>query len=50
MDMGYTDDKIWTIGADYTAGAFNAGLTYLKGDNEVIEKRDYTARTAGWPS
>ncbi|MCH3914336.1 MAG: S-layer homology domain-containing protein [Acidaminococcaceae bacterium] len=46
MDMGYTDDKIWTIGADYTAGAFNAGLTYLKGDNEVIEKRDYSQN--GW--
>ena len=46
MDMGYTDDKIWTIGADYTAGDFNAGVTYLKGNNDVVDKADYSQ--TGW--
>jgi hypothetical protein len=46
MGMRHTDDKIWTIGADYTKGNFNAGIIYLKGDNEVIDKLDYSQN--GW--
>ena len=27
-----TDNKIWTVGADYTAGKWNVNAMYLKGD------------------
>lgn len=46
MGMHYTDDKIWTIGAEYTGGDFNAGITYLKGSNDDIEKRECSQN--GW--
>ncbi len=46
MGMNHTDDKIWTIGADYNSGDFNAGITYLKGSNDVIDKA--RCSQSGW--
>ncbi len=30
------DDKIWTLGADYTAGKWNINAMYLKGDDDAL--------------
>lgn len=38
MGMDGTDDEIWTVGADYTAGKVNFGGMYLKGNNDDIDK------------
>ena len=37
MGMNGTDDKIWTIGADYQAGKLNINAMYLNGDNDYID-------------
>ena len=34
------DNKIWTVGADYTTGKFNVGAMYLKGDNDMADYYD----------
>jgi hypothetical protein len=39
--MNFTDDKIWTIGAEYQAGKLRMGATYFKGDNETIANKGY---------
>lgn len=31
-DANYSDNKIWTVGADYQAGKLNISAMYLKGD------------------
>jgi predicted porin len=30
------DDRIWTVGADYTAGKLNIAAMYLKGDDDAL--------------
>ena len=39
----YSDNKIWTLGADYTAGKWNVSAMYLKGDADKADAfKDYT--------
>lgn len=35
------DNKIWTVGADYTAGKWNVNAMYLKGDADAHGLEDY---------
>ena len=43
----FTDDnKIWTLGADYTTGKFNVGAMYLKGDSDLVDAADDSQ--TGW--
>ena len=45
LDPGYaySDNKIWTLGADYTAGKWNVSAMYLKGDADKADAfKDYT--------
>lgn len=32
------DGKIWTVGADYTAGKWNINAMYLKGDDDTVKE------------
>ena len=42
-EPGYfkADNKIWTVGADYTAGKWNVNAMYLKGDADANGLEDY---------
>ena len=42
MGMNGTDDKIWTIGANYKAKNFNVGAIYLKGNNDTVDAAGYS--------
>ncbi len=47
MGMLRSDDKIWTIGANYDINKFNIGAMYLKGSNDTVDA-DPNGNQNGW--
>ena len=40
--LNYTDDKIYTVGANYATGDFTMGAMYLKGDSDYTDGLGYS--------